>query len=113
MANNPLIKSFSKWRILIPVVIGLAITSRMIYQSVSQTTFVKVEEKTGNYKWVDSNGNKTLDIHDESHFIPVPQGDYNLESFNSILDELRIEPSFSVETDGGAHFVATPDNASV
>lgn len=89
MANNPLIKSFSKWRILIPVVIGLAITSWMIYQSVSQTTFVKVEEKTGNYKWVDSNGNKTLDIHDESHFIPVPQGDYNLESFNSVLASIN------------------------
>jgi len=85
MANNPLAKSFSKWRVLIPVFIGLAIASWMIYQSVKRTTFIKVEANTGNYKWVDSSGNKTIDIHDESDFIAVPQGDYNLESFNSIL----------------------------
>lgn len=85
MANNPLAKSFSKWRVLIPVFIGLAIASWMIYQSVKRTTFIKVEANTGNYKWIDSSGNKTIDIHDESDFIAVPQGDYNLESFNSIL----------------------------
>ena len=85
MANNPLAKSFSKWRVLIPVFIGLAIALWMIYQSVKRTTFIKVEANTGNYKWVDSSGNKTIDIHDESDFIAVPQGDYNLESFNSIL----------------------------
>ena len=85
MADNPLAKSFSKWRVLIPVFIGLAIASWMIYQSVKRTTFIKVEANTGNYKWIDSSGNKTIDIHDESDFIAVPQGDYNLESFNSIL----------------------------
>ena len=85
MANNPLAKSFSKWRVLIPVFMGLAIASWMIYQSVKRTTFIKVEANTGNYKWIDSSGNKTIDIHDESDFIAVPQGDYNLESFNSIL----------------------------
>ena len=85
MANNPLAKSFSKWRVLIPVFIRLAIASWMIYQSVKRTTFIKVEANTGNYKWIDSSGNKTIDIHDESDFIAVPQGDYNLESFNSIL----------------------------
>ena len=85
MANNPLAKSFSKWRVLIPVFIGLAIASWMIYQSIKRTTFIKVEANTGNYKWIDSSGNKTIDIHDESDFIAVPQGDYNLESFNSIL----------------------------
>ena len=89
MANNPLAKSFSKWRILIPVIIGLAITSWMIYRSVSQTTFIKVEANKGDYKWADSNGNKTLDIHDESDFVAVPQGNYNLESFNSVLASIE------------------------
>ena len=56
---------------------------------------------------------KLVRDHLESSVIAMDERKDTEESFNSILDELRIEPSFSVETDGGAHFVATPDNASV
>lgn len=85
MASNPLQKTFSGWRIWIPVLIGLGIASWMIFRSLNQKTFVKVEPRTGEFSWRDHNKNGKVDTHEASEFIANPFGDYNLETVTSVI----------------------------
>jgi glycosyltransferase 2 family protein len=86
--NNPLEKTLSGWKIIVPIVIGLSIAIWMIYHSVNQTTFVPSEKGKGEFTWTDVNKNKVVDIHDKTEFVPSTDGDYNLESVSSLLKSI-------------------------
>jgi glycosyltransferase 2 family protein len=88
MENNPLLKTFSGWRIWIPVVIGLSIATWMIYRSLSHQTFVKVENGKGGYAWVDGNKNQVVDVHEASDFIKSAEGDYQLDTVQSVIQSI-------------------------
>lgn len=85
METNPLQKTFSGWRIWIPVLIGLGIASLMVFRSLNQKTYVKVEMGAGDFKWQDFNKNGIVDAHDPGDFISVPVGDYKLETASSLI----------------------------
>ncbi|MGJ8660529.1 MAG: lysylphosphatidylglycerol synthase domain-containing protein, partial [Bacteroidota bacterium] len=88
MANNPLEKSLSGWKISIPIVLGLSIAILMIYRSVQQTTYISVGKGLGKYAWVDNNKNGVVDIHNSKEFIESSTGEYELETVSSVIQSL-------------------------
>lgn len=88
MESNPLQNMFSGWRIWIPVVIGLGIASWMIFRSVNQTTFLEVENGSGQYSWVDQNADGLVDIHNKEEFKKATNGNYRLESVSSVIQSI-------------------------
>lgn len=88
MESNPLQNLFSGWRIWIPVVIGLGIASWMIFRSVNQTTFLEVDNGSGQYSWVDQNADGLVDIHNIEEFKKATNGNYRLESVSSVIQSI-------------------------
>lgn len=86
--NNPLEKSLSGWKIIIPIVIGLSIAVWMIYRSVNQTTFIPSENGKGEYTWLDANKNGVVDIHEKAEFILSDAGNYNLETVSTVIKSI-------------------------
>lgn len=86
--SNPLEKSLSGWKIIVPIVLGLSIAIWMIYRSVNQPTYVPSEKGEGQYTWVDFNKNQKVDIHDPSEFTSSPIGNYNLETVSSLIKSI-------------------------
>jgi uncharacterized protein (TIRG00374 family) len=87
-ASNPIEKSLSGWKIIIPIVLGLSIAIWMIYRSVSQTTYIHLPDGKGNYNWVDNNNNGVVDIHDSKEFVLSDNGNYALETVSSVIQSI-------------------------
>jgi len=76
-------KSFSRTRILIPVLIGLAVAAWFLHRAVTQVEFVKTNHGEGDYVWHDSNKNGIVDFTLEEEFRSDPKfGDYKKASFS-------------------------------
>ncbi len=90
--TNPIAKMVSGWKILLPILLGLVIASWMIYRSVNQTTFVKVEHGTGSFSWVDFNNNGKVDVHETKEFVATEKGNYNLESVSTVIQSIAWGP---------------------
>ncbi len=89
METNPLQKTFSGWRIWIPVIIGLGISAWMIFRALNKTTFVEVEQGRGQYSWVDDNKDGQVDTHNPSEFqLDSVFGNYNKESVQNVLQNI-------------------------
>jgi uncharacterized protein (TIRG00374 family) len=86
--NNSLEHSLSGWKIIVPMVLGLSIAIWMIFRSINQSTYIPSEKGKGQYTWVDINKNQIVDIHDSSEFISSTKGNYNLETFSSLIKSI-------------------------
>ncbi len=92
--KSPIQKAFSGWRMLAAISIGLLISGWMLYRSVSETQFIEVEPGAGTHRWVDSDGDKKVDLYDPIEFEKNKNGSYVEETFGSVLGS--IDWNFSV-----------------
>ena len=83
-------KAFSWWKIWLAVLFGLSIASWMMYRTLSQEQFIKVEEGKGSYKWVDHNKNKLVDLTDKKDFQLDPKfGNYQIETISGTIASIH------------------------
>ena len=57
MKKAPIVqKSFSSWKIKLAILLGVGISLWMLYRGISEERFIPVENKSGDYNWIDANG---------------------------------------------------------
>lgn len=81
-------KAFRAWKIWLAVLLGLGFASFMIYSSLSGVHYVKVGEKTGTHRWVDSNHNQRVDANLAKEFVKSDEGIYRQQQVTESLGEL-------------------------
>lgn len=90
MQDEKTLKSaFSSWKVILAIVLGLGIASWMMFRSLNQTHFVKVEDGSGTHIWKDANNNKQVDKTDAAEFVAVPSGNYRQQKLSDILKEIK------------------------
>lgn len=83
--KEQVLKSFTPKRIMIPILIGLAVATYMVANSLSDTTFCKVEAGTGTHVWVDENNNSK---QEKTEFILNAQGNFTETTFIDSLNQI-------------------------
>ena len=81
-------RTFSRWKILLAVTIGITVSGIMLYRGLSQSQYTECTKGEGNYEWVDGNKNGIIDANDAADFRPSEHGNYKitagLEALGSI-----------------------------
>lgn len=86
MSNPDIIKSsFQKWKIWTAIFLGIFVAAFMLYRSLSETRFVKVDSKNGTHEWIDGNKNGLVDLSLASDFQVKQGGDFKIESLSDVL----------------------------
>lgn len=83
-------KFFGRWKILIPIILGIVIASLLLYNTITKVEFYKVDSGTGEYSWVDQNKNQIVDYSNEAEFISNSAGNYSKRTFVQQLNQLQI-----------------------
>lgn len=77
-------KTFSSWRIMIPVVLGLAVAFWLLWSALTEVKFIESEQ--GNYVWVDTNANGIVDFSNPGEFREDPvNGNFVRRSFRDAV----------------------------
>lgn len=82
-------KAFSWWKIWLAIILGLSIASWMMYRSLSQKQFIKVENGKGNYIWIGHNDNNSPNLLDTTEFTKQIAGDYKIETLSDTLASIN------------------------
>ena len=82
-------KAFSKWKIMLALIVGISVSSVVLYRSFSVIQFKAVREGTGTYTWSDSNHNGKIDWSNRSEFIRVSHGNFRQETAGTILKNIH------------------------
>lgn len=86
MSNSDVIKtSFQKWKIWTAIFLGISVAGFMLYRSLNEIRFVKVEAGKGTHRWIDGNQNKVVDYSQSIDFKLDNSGDYKIESLSDVL----------------------------
>lgn len=86
MSNPDIIKSsFQKWKIWTAIFLGIFVAAFMLYRSLNETRFVKVDSKNGTHEWIDGNQNGLVDLSLASDFQVKQGGDFKIESLSDVL----------------------------
>lgn len=89
MAEESIKRNFSRKKLIIPIVLGLAVVFFMLYQTMQEAKFYEVSAGTGEYTWTDLNKNKLQDFTDENDFTKSPNGNYNKKDFFTAWSEIN------------------------
>ncbi|MCF8416149.1 MAG: flippase-like domain-containing protein [Crocinitomicaceae bacterium] len=90
MQKAPIVqKSFSSWKIKLAILLGVGISLWMLYRGISEERFIPVENKSGDYNWIDANGDGNVNSNLSAEFIAVPKGDYVKQTFTYALSAIR------------------------
>ena len=85
MSNPDIIKSsFQKWKIWTAIFLGIFVAAFMLYRSLNETRFVKVDSKNGTHEWIDGNQNGLVDLSLASDFQVKQGGDFKIESLSDV-----------------------------
>ncbi len=80
-------KSLSWRKMLLPLVLGLSAATYLLFSSLGEERFFKVNDDSGTHVWVDSNSNGAVDSTLPEEFVLDSNGDYAFDSVqNMILD---------------------------
>jgi uncharacterized protein (TIRG00374 family) len=82
-------KSFSSWKIKLAILLGVGISLWMLYRGISEERFIPVENKSGDYNWIDANGDGKVNSNLSAEFNTVPKGDYIKETFTDALSAIN------------------------
>jgi uncharacterized protein (TIRG00374 family) len=82
-------KAFSRWKVMLALVVGISISSIVLYRSFSAIEFKSVSEGTGTHDWKDSNHNGKIDWNNRSEFVRAANGNYRAETAGSILKNIH------------------------
>jgi uncharacterized protein (TIRG00374 family) len=90
MQKAPIVqKSFSSWKIKLAILLGVGISLWMLYRGISEERFIPVENKSGDYNWIDANGDGKVNSNLSAEFNAVPKGDYVKQTFTDALSTIR------------------------
>ena len=90
MQKAPIVqKSFSSWKIKLAILLGVGISLWMLYRGISEERFIPVENKSGDYNWIDANGDGNVNSNLSAEFNAVPKGDYVKQTFTDALSAIR------------------------
>ena len=90
MQKAPIVqKSFSSWKIKLAILLGVGISLWMLYRGISEERFIPVENKSGDYNWIDANGEGNVNSNLSAEFNAVPKGDYVKQTFTDALSTIR------------------------
>jgi uncharacterized protein (TIRG00374 family) len=90
MQKAPIVqKSFSSWKIKLAILLGVGISLWMLYRGISEERFIPVENRSGDYNWIDANGDGKVNSNLPAEFIAVPNGDYVKQTFTDALSAIR------------------------
>jgi uncharacterized protein (TIRG00374 family) len=90
MQKAPIVqKSFSSWKIKLAILLGVGISLWMLYRGISEERFIPVENKSGDYNWIDANGDGKVNSNLSAEFNAVPNGDYVKQTFTDALSTIR------------------------
>jgi uncharacterized protein (TIRG00374 family) len=90
MQKAPIVqKSFSSWKIKLAIMLGVGISLWMLYRGISEERFIPVENKSGDYNWIDANGDGKVNSNLSAEFNAVPKGDYIKETFTDALSAIN------------------------
>lgn len=78
----------SRWKIFLPVVLGLGIAGWLLFDAVSEVEFYKTESGLGEYVWKDANGNRVVDFTSEEEFQKSENGDYSRKTFADAISHI-------------------------
>jgi uncharacterized protein (TIRG00374 family) len=90
MKEVPIVQqSFSSWKIKLAILLGVGISLWMLYRGISEERFITVENKSGDYSWIDANGDGKVNTNIPSEFHAVPNGDYVKQTFTDALSAIQ------------------------
>jgi uncharacterized protein (TIRG00374 family) len=90
MKEAPIVQqSFSSWKIKLAILLGVGISLWMLYRGISEERFITVENKSGDYSWIDANGDGKVNTNIPSEFHAVPNGDYVKQTFTDALSAIQ------------------------
>ena len=84
----PLNKTFSGWKIVLAVFIGLSVSFWMMCSSLSQSQFTQATKGFGTHKWVDSNKNGEIDFNNTHEFRLSEKGAFQKETLTSTFKKI-------------------------
>lgn len=87
--NAVIEKAFSWWKIGLAIFFGLSIASWMMYRSLTQQQFIKVEQGEGDYIWKDYNHDHLPNLLEAKEFIRQASGDYKIETISETLASIN------------------------
>lgn len=82
-------RAFSPWKIWTAVILGLIVAGFMLYQSLAETHFIKVNDQSGTHFWKDANGNGKVDLNLLEEFKAGNSGAYRQKSASELLTEMQ------------------------
>ncbi len=90
MENDSVIsKNLSGWKIGLAIFISISIASYLLYSALSETQFVRVNDGTGTYEWMDTNKNGKVDTNLSIEFQKVAKGDYRQLNLYDAINEIN------------------------
>lgn len=87
--KSPIKSAFSGWKIALALIIGLSISSWMLYRSTSQVQYVEVTDASGTHSWVDENQNNKVDVHDVNDFRLSETGTFREQTVTDALRQVN------------------------
>ena len=88
-AENQIKSAFSKWKVVLAIVLGLGIAGWMVYRSLNQSQFIEVESGTGTHVWLDINHDQLVDKSNPEEFQLSETGNYRLQKVTDILRDIH------------------------
>ncbi len=80
-------KTFSWWRLALPLVFGVLAVVALLWKEVHHTTYVKVDAGTGDHAWIDRDGDGNYDLGKSIEFVPTAHGDFHaVRGIDSLLN---------------------------
>ncbi len=86
--SSPLRKIAGGWKVFIAIAIGLVVSGWILYSNMNQIQFIDVDEGTGEFEWIDGNGNGVVDTHLEEDFKLSETGNYHLQTASDSLKNI-------------------------
>lgn len=87
--KSPIKSAFSGWKIALALVIGLSISSWMLYRGVSQVQYIEVTDGSGTHAWVDENHNNKVDIYETDDFKASESGTFREQTVTDALRQVN------------------------
>ena len=96
MRNNSIRSAFNSWKIWLSVCIGLCVTIWMFYSAIQELQYVKVNDSSGNFIWVDGNSNNKIDFTKDIDFKKSENGNYIKQTFINVIGEINLSSNMMV-----------------
>ena len=96
MKNNSIRSAFNSWKIWLSVGLGLGIAIWMFYSAIQELQYIKVNDSSGNYIWVDGNSNNKIDFSKDIDFKKSKNGNYIKQTFINVIGKINLSSNMVV-----------------